>query len=307
VTALDLVELRRLLLGYIDEFSKKDSWTFAFEGQDLEELATGGSNISEAYFIPELLQDMDITFTGIKTGDVSGDAIGHSTGLADNRSLSVARWSYETNSSNGIVTASIKTDGAIDLRGFQSTLEWGANMDLSSIQSGILTLEEEHYHLSGQGNLAISYDAAEVIGVRPDDVLFTLVFKARSDDSDDPQLSLKDGVRLSNEAYAANEVFTIQLTKDKLQVQSEELVLAQNTPNPWSETTVIKANIPLNGEVSFRIFDLHNRMIYQETRVVDRGTQLFTIDQNNITESGVYFFEVEIEGLTARQKMIRVN
>ena len=72
VNALDLLELRKLLLGMYPEFPKNTSWRFGYLPQN-----TNGSNIKdfrEVKSIENLGQDtLKVDFVGVKIGDVNGD------------------------------------------------------------------------------------------------------------------------------------------------------------------------------------------------------------------------------------------
>ncbi len=303
VTALDLVDLRRLLLGYTENFPKKDSWTFVHDQQALD----FGYPLEDDYRIEELAGDMAISFTGIKTGDISGDAVGHSAGISSGRSVSVNTWSYKrVEFQSGMVGIEIVANEDMDLTGFQTNWNFDASMSFKSIIAGRLDITSDHYNVSmtGEGKLPMSYYNGEAISVNESDVLFTIIFD-KEGLSNQGVLSLSSE-RLSSEVYSEEGTSTLKLENSKIAVLTE-LSVEQNTPNPWSETTIIRANIPESGQASFRVYDLHNRLIHQEARTVEKGIQAFSLNQEDVPQSGVFFYEVELNGKVARQKMIRVN
>jgi hypothetical protein len=73
VSALDLIQLQKLLLGITSEFPSNTSWRFGYLPQDM-----GGQDLSsfkEVYNIETLNPgNISIHFTGIKIGDLNGDA-----------------------------------------------------------------------------------------------------------------------------------------------------------------------------------------------------------------------------------------
>ena len=75
VSGLDVVQMRQLILNKIDQFPSNDSWRFIDENhrmpEDLNPLKNG---FPESYLVQELVGDMEINFTGIKVGDINGDA-----------------------------------------------------------------------------------------------------------------------------------------------------------------------------------------------------------------------------------------
>ena len=70
ISAFDLVELRKVLLGKSISFNNNESWTFVYEGQNLEDIFLYGDEMMRRYYIPTLEGQMDIDFEGIKIGDV---------------------------------------------------------------------------------------------------------------------------------------------------------------------------------------------------------------------------------------------
>ena len=75
VNGLDLVELRKLILGVYDRLPDNQSWRFVdSEYSFTNELNTWQSGVEESYPIYDVQTDMEIDFVGIKVGDVNGSA-----------------------------------------------------------------------------------------------------------------------------------------------------------------------------------------------------------------------------------------
>lgn len=305
ISSLDLVDMRRLLLGHTASFSGKDSWTFVYEGQDLINAMQEKDPLEETYFIQELVQDMDVSFIGIKTGDVSGDVVSNSA-LADSRSaLAAIDWKYELKEFDNEFHLLVRSSRKMNIDGFQGTLEWNGGMALTDIHAGKLTIEKDHYNqdFSDQSLMPVSFNHDQSITIDEDDVLFTLVF-AGAYQIEQPDVRMTNEL-LESELYANEQMYALNLSQEDIAIS--RLEVAQNVPNPWSETTLIRAEIPLDGQAELRIYDLQNRLIYKEGRQVESGSHLFTVSHEQVKESGLYFYEIEIGGIIARQKMIRVN
>jgi len=76
INGLDLVELRKLILGIYMELPDNTSWRFVDEGYTFNNLQNPWEeSFDETYEIAELNTDMDIDFIGVKIGDVNGTAI----------------------------------------------------------------------------------------------------------------------------------------------------------------------------------------------------------------------------------------
>ena len=80
--------------------------------------------------------------------------------------------------------------------------------------------------------------------------------------------------------------------------------LEQNYPNPFNPNTVISFQLPVDGQVSLKIYDLLGKEI--STLVNEKlapGT--YTVDWNaSQYPSGVYFYRLQTEGYTETRKML---
>ena len=113
---------------------------------------------------------------------------------------------------------------------------------------------------------------------------------------------------MTSETYVNSTAHDLSIRSQESEwLDDGELILQQNIPNPWSENSLINVTVPIAGPVSFKVFDLHNRLIHEENRTVNKGQHDFFISRDDIPHTGVYFYEVEAGGMIARQKMIRVN
>ncbi|MEO8209052.1 MAG: T9SS type A sorting domain-containing protein [bacterium] len=83
--------------------------------------------------------------------------------------------------------------------------------------------------------------------------------------------------------------------------------LSQNYPNPFNPATKISYDLPVDGKVSLKIFDMTGREV--ATLVNDVQTAgYYTINYNAISlSSGVYFYTITSNNFVATKKMILVK
>jgi len=237
---------------------------------------------------------MDIPFVGVKTGDVSGDAIGQSS-LAGSRTLNSEIWNYEFSEENGLAKIEIKAERDMVLSGYQGELSWSDNAVYETMVPGVLQLSDQHLNTSylNTGKLRMAFNSADELLVKEGDVLMTLFFHA-IEHSVDIDLSFEQS-RLQSEVYENDEASRLLLEKVEPQPESYFRVYS-NHPNPWSELTYIKADVPVAGQLLIRIYDVHNRLMHKESHKVSQGTHSFTIGEQEIESSGLYFYELELDG-----------
>ena len=82
------------------------------------------------------------------------------------------------------------------------------------------------------------------------------------------------------------------------------LTLFQNFPNPFDRNTLITYHLKNASQVSLSVFSLDGQLVSQ---LIDgrqqKGEHKVNFNAESITE-GVYFYKLEIEGLTEVRKMI---
>ncbi len=87
----------------------------------------------------------------------------------------------------------------------------------------------------------------------------------------------------------------------------EEYALSQNYPNPFNPLTKIKYDIPFDGNVSIKIFDINGRLIktlINENKVAGR----YEIDfHGENLSSGVYYYKIESGDFSQVRKMILIK
>lgn len=305
ITAADLVEIRKLILGYSAAFENQDSWVFVSNEQDLATATATKSPLMESYFIPELANEMNVPFIGIKTGDVSGDAVGHSAGFGKGRSYNATTWSYQVTPTKNTYEVAVVATEAMTISGVQADFTWATELEALSFKAGALPInaQEMNWSTTKEGHLPVAHISDKNIEVVAGDVLFAISF-AKTDIASDVVFDVLEE-SLAAQVYTDEEVYELNIEQAIESI--EVLTMRQNTPNPWSESTTIEVQVPVAGQSNFRIYDVQNRLIHSEVRAVNRGTNYFTVTNSEIKENGFYFYEVEVEGLIARDKMIRVN
>ena len=86
-----------------------------------------------------------------------------------------------------------------------------------------------------------------------------------------------------------------------------EYSLEQNYPNPFNPKTNIHFAIPVNGNVSLKIYNINGKEIaVYHKGYMQAGIYNAEIDASNWT-SGVYFYKLEAVGFTAVKKMMLIK
>lgn len=84
-------------------------------------------------------------------------------------------------------------------------------------------------------------------------------------------------------------------------------VLDQNFPNPFNPNTVIKYQLPVNGFVSLKIYDIRGNEIKRLVNT-DQNAGTYKIEfSGGSLSSGVYYYKIEAESFSKTMKMLLVK
>ncbi|NOX19247.1 MAG: T9SS type A sorting domain-containing protein [Chlorobi bacterium] len=84
----------------------------------------------------------------------------------------------------------------------------------------------------------------------------------------------------------------------------EKYSLEQNYPNPFNPSTVINYSIPVDGNVTLKIYDiLGNEVAELVNGKISAGTHKVTFEASGFT-SGIYFYSIQTDNFKATKKMI---
>jgi hypothetical protein len=70
--------------------------------------------------------------------------------------------------------------------------------------------------------------------------------------------------------------------------------LWQNYPNPFNPVTIIKFDIPKEGNVTIKVFDILGRVVFGKSEFKKAGSHEVTFDGTNLA-SGIYFYSIEAQ------------
>jgi photosystem II stability/assembly factor-like uncharacterized protein len=82
--------------------------------------------------------------------------------------------------------------------------------------------------------------------------------------------------------------------------------LLQNYPNPFNSETTIKYDLPKDGFVMFKVYDVLGKELYSSTVYRTAGTHQITLDGSNYA-SGLYFYRIETGSYIETKKMVLVK
>ncbi|MEM9544966.1 MAG: dockerin type I domain-containing protein [Bacteroidota bacterium] len=309
ISAADLLQLRKLLLGIYSELPSNDSWRFvdaSFEFNDVNDPFP----FDEKVQMETMMDDyMDADFVAVKIGDVDNTATGNlktkkvST-TRSNKLLSV----QDTYLEAGRHDVTLSLSEMDDVYGMQFSFIINDNLVSDvNLASDVLNITEGNYRKDSK--LYVSIHEGNSVFVSDDVLTLILDVKKAGYLSEMIGLSNDDFV---NELYTAanGQISTSTLGLEVLNRSNETISnfeLLQNVPNPFTTTTEIGFVLPNDESVVLRVMDVTGKVLISQTGEYKKGYNSITLDVSDFNASGVVYYQLDTERNSASKKMIIIK
>ena len=318
VNGTDIIQIRKLLLGYYDEFPSNTSWRFVDASHEFTDPAAPWFNtIPETYPIYNLAENMIINFRGYKVGDVNNTATPNSLIEAhvDTRSNETQEFILNTTELEAGATEWIHMykETGVDLAAIQLGLSIdGSSLEILEVTSGQFDLDDTNYKLDrNEVRLIIAQDEAIVNSENL--AVMSLLVRAKKDVKLTEAISINDEV-LRAEAYTKDlELMNIEIstrvdeTDNQVEVLEYTYSLDQNEPNPWVSGTSITFTSPKTITGKMNVRDVNGKLVLTRNMTFAKGENVISLDRSDISTGGVYYYEVVTDEVQIMKKMIVVQ
>lgn len=303
ITTFDIVELRKLILGFYQELPNNTSWrfvdsSFTFPNANNPFQTVFPENISAA----NVQAGLTLQFFGIKIGDVNCNALNVMGETPEEEALSIPNLHLQA---NDVAEVPVQFLQAGNYYGFQ----FGLHFDPTKIQ----VLEV----LPGLGNqdnfgvfadrVNVSWSYGEALTQLPDVPMYRLRIKALA------ELHLADVFSLTNqdlhaEAYPTTdslvglrlEFGTVAISEPAL---DREIYAPQ--PNPTSAGVQIPLRLEQAETVTVEIVDATGRLVYYLEQAAGAGAQLLEVPASALPQTGLYGWRVQAGTASRTGKLVK--
>ncbi|HEB62813.1 MAG TPA: T9SS type A sorting domain-containing protein, partial [Bacteroidetes bacterium] len=312
ISASDILELRKMILGEYDSFNNNHSWKFIPKDYKFEN-ENDPFNFDPVVKLGNLTKDENIGFTGVKIGDINNSAITSSDQLENRNSDEIALIAEDISFSKGqeIEIPVFVTDQK-ELVGTQFTLKFNTSkLEYNGIANGLLSINKSNTNdnFKDRGLITLSWNTSEFINTNSASPLFKLKFIAKSDGRAKRNLDINS--EITNAEIYINENDVIKENKLSLEfrnsVDANTFSVKQNVPNPFSETTTIGFEIPENQTVTISIYDITGKIVYQTRKEFEKGYNEIKINKKDINTTGLLYYKLEAGKYSAMKKMILIK
>ncbi|MDB4439069.1 dockerin type I domain-containing protein, partial [bacterium] len=296
VTSLDLLELRKLILGIYSELPNNGSWTLVDSDNSLT--VESPWNYEESIAISDLNQDMgEEDFIGVKIGDVNGSVItnAQSTGIVSRSNNIEINYEDKVVEAGEIVELTMTTDRS-DVYGYQFTLNT-PGLELTEVVGDVKSNNIGVFN----NRLTLSVNSGQTLS---SDNLLTLRMKATQSGTLSEMLTMGSEVTRA-EAYVGTdlEVVNIDLTNNT----ATTFELYQNEPNPFNEYTVIGFNMPKSGEATLTMYDVTGKTLKVIEGNYAQGYNSISISSDDLGVAGMVYYKLQTGEFTATKHMVVIR
>jgi len=306
ITTLDLVQIRKMILGLETKFSAVPSWRFVDAGYSFPVPSDPWSaSFPEVININDLQGKIRADFIAIKMGDVNGTALVNGLGNAEVRTSGQLKLNTQEQSlkMGAEYRVAFTADDLQNIQGYQFALSLDqSKVELLDIEYGVAKAENFGI-FKNEGLITTSWNQVGLAtAIAKPGALFTLVLRAKAEAKLSSALSLNR--RVSPEAYNQhNENLGVALNYQGVSI-AEVYQLIQNTPNPFSDETVIGFTLPKETKATLSIRDVKGALIYKVEGNYTKGSNQVTLKKAQLGASGVLYYTLETAEFIATKKMV---
>lgn len=315
VTVSDILELRKLLLSDITDFTNNTAWRFVAADYTFPDPTNPfKEEFPESTTLNLADKDLTANFIGVKIGDVNTTATPNnlipSTSRNDANNIFTITTKDRYLEAGEMTTVDFMANDLSDILGFQYTLN--VNNELVTveriIEGSYLKQNNIGQALKNRGYLLTSWIKEQPKAYLSDNKLFSIQLKAHQAGQLSNLLEITSDF-LAAEAYNQNHKhLSIALDfKAPALTNNIDFELSQNQPNPFADYTVIKYQLPNNGLTKLTIFDIQGKIIATRKEAGQKGWNEFTIRNNQLPSGGIYYYQISTPFGTKMKKMLLID
>lgn len=307
INPLDLIQLRKVLIGQIDEFPNNTSWRFVDASYHFlkEDRA-----IEEAF--PEYIElnastsrEAKKNFVGIKIGDLDGNIFSDKHSGRNRGDLSLELPNLRINAGEYSMLP-VYLGKSMLIEGMQIELQFdGQYLNPIDVTGAQIEMKDITWRIGESGeNVKISVPLGFGAMIDSERPLFYVNVQAAQASEVMNAISLS-GNHLTPEVYGVNESVS-QLHLEFVEssgLQTSEFMLLQNLPNPFRESTTIQFTLHEGQEVGLRIYDPSGRVLHNIYRHFAAGMHQLLFDRSQLVP-GVLYYELRTKYGSETKRMI---
>jgi hypothetical protein len=302
VSAIDMVEIRRVVLGLHSAFHVNNSWRIIPENYVFPDPYNPFPFMEQTTFMVDSTGAIE-NFLGVKVGDLNRSAAANATMILPRSSSDASLEVVDR-----FVKAGEEVEVVFSISDFDQRVlggQWAINATdavITGVQSNTVSMTEDMWH-ADQQSVRWSWTTQQPEEV--DNLVRIRIVPSRSG-----MLSSMidiDPTHMDPELYNEyEEIYNLHLEwRDEVHF-ADDIQLHQNRPNPWTDETIIPFEIPADGEVTLTLTNVLGEQVSHTTNVFAAGKQQFKIS-NTDWPAGAYYYTIQFGDTQLTKTMLILN
>jgi hypothetical protein len=307
VSAIDLVEIRKLILGIYTAFPNNESWRFVDKSYQFQDVTHPWpfAEIVNIQYDGHSVSNLD--FVGVKIGDVNNSAQSNATQVKPrngNRIMQVHASADQKVEAGQTVEVEFTLPELVE--GFQWTLET-RGLTYAGVQSDDINIGDQNIGLLDNGVITMSWNKEDISEPTvQSDMTFKMKFKVTQAGTLSDMIRMSDKIAHAEAYTPGDETIDARLVFGTL-ASTTEFALYQNEPNPWTGTTTISFDLPEEGKVKLSLYDLTGKQVKVIEGEYKAGRQSIVLQKKDVPAQGVLYYRLDSGNYSATKKMIRID
>jgi hypothetical protein len=304
ITTLDIVALRRLILGIDENFQNNTSWrfvdrTYTFPNPQNPFTQKFPENRTVADIQTDRLNEH---FVGLKVGDVNGTAQANNLMSSDDRTTGTLLFDIADRTVTAGEAVEVTFKAANRVAGYQFTLNH-AGLEVMEITPGA-GMSMEHFAVFAQEGVVTTSFNGDVAGE------FTIRFRAKQAGTLSQMLGVSSRITkaIAYSSAMENEQVAFRFTKGGVStIAGVGFELYQNQPNPFVDKTMIGFHLPEAAKATLTVYDESGRVVFTQKSDFAKGYNHFTLERELVPTVGLLYYKVETATDSATKKMTQTK
>lgn len=309
LTAADLLDLRKLILGINLSLDENASWRFVSKNESMDGSTDPWPFTEELILQAESSQAVDADFIGVKIGDVNNSAeslLG--AGTVEKRganTLGIITNDMVIRRDDQVYIDLVSTSN-VDLEAMQMTITWDDEaMSFIDIVPIGIDMKDYHSTIIKPGQMTVAWHNIDGKSIAAGVPYFQLVMEANVTARLSNILKINSDITSAIAYNTDDESMDIDLRfRD---AEMTDVILAQNKPNPFLSETTVEFSLPEAMEVTFKIFDGSGKLIYKSSNNYNEGSNAFKLGEQLGEYRGILFLKMEAAEFSEVKRMIRIE
>ncbi|MBK8829716.1 MAG: T9SS type A sorting domain-containing protein [Saprospiraceae bacterium] len=307
ITAIDLIEIRKVILGLQDEFASNQSWRFVQSGSTMAPGNPWPFNEKIELDNLDIQGGSNMDFVGVKIGDVNNTVQANASQVlprSGNNNINIKATAKGNVEAGEVIEVELAFPQVVS--GFQWTIE-ANGLELVDVSSDDILIHDQHIGRHQDGTVTMSWNGdlrhAKTEG---QGMILRLKYSVTQSGRLMDMLDITSKVTAAEAYTDAGEILGVNLTFNSAGI-FDDFALYQNKPNPWSNHTTIGFHLPIDAPATMTVYDLNGKVIKIISDQYKAGYNAIVLSVDDIPASGVYYYRLESGGYVASKKMVMVR